>query len=148
MDPSIYPWVRITHIVGVVLWVGGLVGVLALLRAHSQVDGVARETLSRIERGIAGLMELGATLAIVAGLYLAFRSPKFPNTAFAAGGWFHIKLTVVVIGILGLHGLARAKMKKFRNGKITPVPEWAIPALVVAVAIIVVMASHPTLLRK
>jgi uncharacterized membrane protein len=148
MDPAIYPWVRIVHIVGVVLWVSGMLGVLSLLRAHTEVDGVARETLTRSERATAMIMDLGATLAIVAGLYLAFKSPRFPNTAFAAGGWFHIKLTLVVIVVLGLHGMARAKIRKFRNGQIKPLPTWAVPALLLAVTAIVVLASHPTLLRK
>ena len=151
MDPSIYPWVRIAHIIGIVLWVGGLLAVLALLRVHTQVDGVARESLTRVEKATAMVMDLGATLAIAAGLYLAFRSPKFfpvPGTAFSSGGWFHIKLTLVVLGPFALHGLARAKIKKFARGQLKPLPLWVVPVLILAVIGIVVMAVHPTLLRK
>ena len=148
MDPSIYPWVRIAHIIGIVLWVGGLLAVLSLLRVHTQVDGVARESLTRVEKATAMVMDLGATLAIAAGLYLALKSPKFPNTAFVSGGWFHIKLTLVVLGPFALHGMARAKIKKFARGQLSPLPLWVIPVLILAVIGIIVFAGHPTLLRK
>jgi protoporphyrinogen IX oxidase len=148
MDPSIYLWVRIAHIIGIVLWVGGLLAVLSLLRVHTQVDGVARESLTRVEKTTAMVMDLGATLAIATGLYMALKGAKFPNTAFASGGWFHIKLTLVVLGPFALHGLARAKIKKFARGQLKPLPPWVVPVLILAVIGIVVMAGHPTLLRK
>jgi hypothetical protein len=53
-----------------------------------------------------------------------------------------------VLVVLGLHGMARAKIKKFRTGTATSVPGWAIPLLLIAVAAIVTLGAHPTLLRK
>ncbi len=148
MDPQLYPWLRIAHIIGVVLWIGGLIAVLSLLRAHAQVDAGARDVLSRVERKTAVLLDIGATLSIGVGLYLAFKSPKFATNAFASGGWFHIKLTLVVVGILSAHILARGKIRKFRNGQVTPLPGWLLPLVLVSVVGILIFAVHPTLLRK
>jgi len=141
-------WVRIVHIVGFILWVGGLLSVLALLRAHAEITGAGRDALTRVERGMAGIMDLGATLAIATGFYQAFASPNFPTNAFSSGGWLHVKLTLVVLVPFALHGFARRKIRTFRGGNVTPIPGWMIPLVVVAVAGIVVMGAHPTLLRK
>ena len=148
MSADLYPWIRIAHILGFLIWIGGLLTTLSLLDVHARVEAGAREALTRAERSAAVIMDIGATLAIGAGLYLALASPRFPRTAFHSGGWFRIKLTIVVLVILALHGLARAKVKKFSKGEVKPIPSWAVPLLLVAAAAIVVLAAHPTLLKK
>jgi putative membrane protein len=148
MDAQVFDWIRIAHIIGFVLWIGGLLSTLSLLKAHVEVDAASRPALTRIELATALIMDIGATLAIAAGLFLAFKSPKFPTTAFGNGGWLHVKLTIVVLTVLALHGMARAKIKKFKRGEIKPLPGWAVPVLLLAVAAIVTLGAHPTLLRK
>src|SRR5512141_2716561 len=94
-------WLTVGHVLGFVLWVGGLMTVLQLLRVHGAVEGAARDVLARHERKAAMLMDLGATLTLVAGLWRAFGD--VPN-AFKTGAWLHIKVALVVVVLLGLHG--------------------------------------------
>lgn len=148
MDPQLYPWLRIAHIVGIVLWVGGLVSVLSLLKAHGQAPAAARDALIAVEKKTAILLDIGATLSIGVGLFLAFASPKFATNAFASGGWFHIKLTLAVLGILVPHIVARRTMRKFRQGQVAPLPGWLLPTVIIAAIGILIFAVHPTLLRK
>jgi uncharacterized membrane protein len=88
-------------------------------------------------------MDLAATLAIGLGLVMAFsHGGTHPTgTLFTApgSGWFHIKLLVVVLGILSVHGLIRARVGKFSRGKITPVPQWPWSVLLIAIVAIVVL---------
>jgi uncharacterized membrane protein len=148
MDPQLYPWLRIVHVVGIVLWVGGLIAVLSLLRAHGLVAAAGRDALLTVEKKTAILLDVGATLSIGIGLYLAFKSPKFATNAFASGGWFHIKLTLVVLGILLPHIEARRTMRRFRQGKVAQLPGWLLPTVILAAIGILIFAVHPTLLRK
>jgi len=43
-------------------------------------------------------------------------------------GWLHIKLTVVVLAMLSVHGILRGRIKRFGMGQIKPVPSilWSI----------------------
>lgn len=90
-------------------------------------------------------MDAGATIAIAAGLTMAFGTTPI---AFKTGGWLHIKLTLVVVGVLSVHGLVRVKMRKFRNGDVAPLPNWMLPVLLIALTGIIILGAHPTLLRK
>jgi protoporphyrinogen IX oxidase len=145
MSPDVLQWVKIAHIIGFVLWVSGLSAGYWLLRLHSQVEKSARDAFVGAERAVGALMDAGATFAMVAGLVMAFGQTPI---AFKTGGWLHVKLTLVVLGILSVHGKLRVTMKKYRNGEVTPMPSWVWPLLMVAVAGIIVLGAHPTLLRK
>lgn len=138
-------WFATLHVVGIVLWVGGLTSVLALLHVHVQADGKVREVLTGVERRVAMLMDLGATLTIATGLYRAFT--VVPN-AFKTGAWLHIKLTVVVLGLLSVHGMARVKIKKFGRGELKPVPPLMYGLLAIAVIAAATLGGNPELLRK
>ena len=143
MSSDTYVWVHLAHIIGFTVWVAGLVAVAALLRAHEGADAASRPGIVTAARGMALIMDLGATLAIAIGLWLAFKSPRFPNTAFKSGGWLHVKLVLVVVGLLAPHGMMRAKIGKLRRGaKTTALPAWVIPVILVgAIGAIVLGAS-------
>jgi uncharacterized membrane protein len=135
-------YVKAAHVLGFTLWIAGLATVYWLLRIHAAAPADARELLSSAERRIAMLMDLGATVAIVAGLVLAFGGPI---NAFKTGGWIHLKLTLVVLGILGVHGFVRVKVKRFRQGKLAEIPSWPWLVLLVSTAGIIVLAVTPLL---
>ena len=66
-------------------------------------------------------------------------------------GWLHIKLTVVVLGILSVHGIVRARVGKFSRGEKPTVPNWVWSMLVgsiVAVLLIVTRVKIAFLLSK
>jgi putative membrane protein len=146
MNPDTLIWLRIGHVIGFVFWITGIVAVLQLLRIHSTIEsGATREVLTRYERRAAILMDLGATLTIVCGLWRAL-GPKV--TAFETGGWLHVKLTLVAIFLLGTHGWARVQVKRFRKGQVRHVPTALLFAVLLAAMAIIVLGAHPTLLRK
>jgi len=126
-------WLPSLHVIGVVAWVGGLTAVLAMLSIHPRVAESARPTLTQVEKRLAILMEIGSLFAVGFGLWMAIRYHHFTN-----GGWLHVKLTAVVVCIFSVHGIARAKIKKFANGDLKPLPPvlWFLFAVGVLVAII------------
>lgn len=136
-------WIPALHVVGAILWVGGLTAVLSLLHVHPRLEEGSRKLLVGIERRLALAMDLGATLTIVVGLYNAIKWDQFKN-----GGWLHIKLTVVVVCLLSVHGIARVKLKKFREGDVRPVPPVVWILLAAGTIVAVVLGANPTLLRR
>jgi uncharacterized membrane protein len=142
-------WLHVAHILGFTAWIGGLLAVAALLRAHEGADAASRPGVITAARNMALVMDLGATLAIAVGLIVAFKAPQFPNTAFKTGGWLHIKLLVVVLGLVVPHGMMRAKIGKLRRGTQTAaLATWVIPVILLAAAVVITLGAHPTLLRK
>ncbi|MEZ4362215.1 MAG: hypothetical protein R3B48_18650 [Kofleriaceae bacterium] len=145
MSPQLLLWFKVVHIAGFVLWVAGLWAGLWLLKAHLAVDAASRPAMVGVERKVGASMDAGATLAMVAGFVLALGGPI---NAFKTGGWLHAKLAVVVLGVLSIHGVIRVKMRKVRNGDLSPLPGWLTPVLLAAVAVIIALGAHPMLLRN
>jgi uncharacterized membrane protein len=138
-------WLLTAHLIGVFMWIGGLFSVYWLLRIHAHAPADVREQLTLMERSLALSMDLAATIAIGCGIALALN--QTPNLFTKPGaGWFHAKLAVVVLGILPVHGLVRARIKRFQMGKLSPVPQWAWSLLIAAVAAIVILVfKGPTM---
>ncbi len=144
MSLETYNWVLVAHVFGFVTWIGSLLTCISLLHVHSRVEGAAREALTRTEKSVAMLMDLGATVAIVCGLLLALDGPV---NEFKHGVWLHIKLTAIVLGVLSSHGMVRAKIKKFSQGDVKPLPRWLFTIVLAAVAVAVSLGANATLLR-
>lgn len=132
-----YQWVKAVHIFGFLLWTGSLAGCLLLLQGHARA-GSAAAALAGMQRRTAIFMDIGATIALAAGFYLALGFP--PINAFKDGAWLHVKSTLVVVGLVGIHVFTRIKVRKFRNGSINSLPNFVIPLTLILVAAIVVLA--------
>jgi uncharacterized membrane protein len=145
MSQDAYNWLRVGHVIGFVLWIGGLVSVLQLLRVHGAVEGAARDVLGRHERRMAIVMDLGATLTMVCGFVTALGGT---TNYFTTGAWLHIKLTLVAVFILGLHGWARVQVKRFRKGQVKHVHVATTYVALLAAAAIILLGAHRELLRK
>lgn len=145
-----YQWLLTGHLIGVILWIGCLFTVYWLLRLHAQAPKDVLERLTLMERSLGLTMDLAAALAIGTGLVMALsKAGTHPtSTLFAApgAGWFHIKLTVVVLGILPVHGMVRAKIGKFGRGQISNVPQWMWSLLLAAIAVIVLLVFRGPLM--
>jgi uncharacterized membrane protein len=143
-------WLLTAHLIGVIYWLGCLFAVYWLLRVHAQAPKNVLDKLTLMERSLALTMDLAAALAIGAGLALAIRHDGThpTSTLFTApgAGWFHIKLTIVVLGILPVHGMVRGRIAKFSRGVISNVPQWLWTLLLISIALIVVMAIRGPLL--
>ena len=141
MTEATYVWTLAIHVFGVVLWTGSLFACLRMLTAQGAAGTSAPVTWIQAARRTAMFMEIGSLLAIASGLYLMLHSPTKPLTQ---GGWLHAKLTLVVLGMLGLHIFARVRLRKFRNGDVRPLPGFAVPLfLVVALGAIVLVQVRP-----
>ncbi len=138
-----YEWLKAGHIIGVLLWIGGLSTVYWILRFHTQAPPEVNDKLVLMERSLALAMDLAAALAIGCGIAMAVsHGGTHPTTSlFAApgAGWFHIKLAVVVLGVLSTHGMIRARVGKFSRGQKPTVPQWLWSLLLVSIVVITIL---------
>lgn len=146
MDSSVYSWLKAGHLIGDFLWVGSMFVVYWLMRFHTQAPKDSHEKLILMERSTAMMMDIASALAIGTGIALIIYRPG-EGTIFSEkpAGWFHIKLTIVVLGMLAMHGMLRAKVKKFSNGEMPNVPQWqwtVILSSVVAILIVVFVVQN------
>ena len=139
MNPKVFAWLQAGHLVGVLIWVGSMFAVYWLLRFHVHAPKDAHEKLTLMERSIALMMDLAATVAIACGVTLIFYRPGPSLFSAPASGWFHIKLTIVILGLLSMHGMLRARIKKFGMGKIAPVPQWQWTVILLSVVSILIV---------
>lgn len=122
---------------------------LFLLLGHQRAEESGRSALGAIERKAAILMDASALVAIVAGVYLAlglYLPAEFRVNAFKQGGWLHVK-TLLVAGLVGIHVFTRIKIRKFRNGEISPLPGLVIPLTLILIAVIVMFGEVKSLMR-
>jgi len=150
MDPGLSLWLKTGHVIGVILWMGCLFATYWLLRLHAQAPKDAFEKLTLMERSLALTMDVAATLAIGTGLVMALtKNGDHPTTnlfATPGAGWFHIKVTVVVLGILPVHGIVRGRIAKFSRGETPTVPQWLWSLLLITiVAIVILVIRRPVL---
>jgi uncharacterized membrane protein len=139
MDPLTRQWVLAAHLIGVIFWIGGLMSVYWIQRMHAHAPKDVRDQLTAMERSLAMMMDLGATLAIGCGIAMIV-SPINLFTVKPAS-WLHLKLTLVVLGILPVHGMIRARVKKFSRGEMPKVPQWQWSLLLVAIVGIVIAVT-------
>ena len=85
-----------------------------------------------------------ATILRLPGLW---RALGVKPTEFGHGPWLHIKLTVVVLGVLSIHGLARVKIKRFREGRVRALPPILWVVFFAAVVVAAILGANTTLLR-
>ncbi len=129
-------WVLAAHLIGVFLWIGGLFTTYWLLRIHASAPKDVHDKLTLMERSLALMMDIAATLAIGTGLYMAISIHLF---SMPHSGWFHTELAIVVLGILPVHGIVRGRIAKFSRGQSASVPQWAWSLLLAALCAIVIL---------
>jgi uncharacterized membrane protein len=146
MSPSTWLWLKTGHLIALFLWVGGLFAIYWMLRLHEHAPKASHEKMTLLERSIALATDIASAVAIGTGvgmLWLPFGG--FYLTQSGAG-WLHIKLTVVVLGILPVHGMLRARIKRFGMGQIKPVPQWLWSLFLVALTAIVILVIRGPLM--
>jgi uncharacterized membrane protein len=143
MELPAYNWVLALHLLSMVIWVGGMFTVYWLLRIHAHAPKDVLDKLTLMERSLALLMDIGATVTIICGVVMAIDPPGGVSwfNAHAHGPWLHIKLTIVVLGLLPVHGMIRGRVAKFSRGQISPVPQWQWSMLLLSVMAIIVIAT-------
>jgi len=133
-------WILTGHVIGFLLWIGGLMSVYWIQRVQSHAPSDARDQLTAMQRSLALMMDLAAALAIGCGIAMIV----YPLNLFKLPhmGWLHAKLAVVVLGILPVHGMIRARVKKFSRGENPAVPQWQWSLLLAAIVAIVILVIN------
>jgi uncharacterized membrane protein len=126
------------HLIGVVLWISGLTSIYWMLRFHDHAPKADRDKLTYMERGMALSTDIAATVAIGCGVALAVGEHLFTTPG---NGWLHVKLAVVVLGILSTHGMLRARIKKYSRGELKPVPTWLWSLFLASVVIAIIAVT-------
>lgn len=134
-------WLLVAHVFGTTFWVSGLlVTSMALVRHTQETTPEGREAIARLERiYLRGLADVGALLALVAGVALVARNPAY----YVHARWLHIKLLFVLMLIV-LHGVIAVTGKMFAAGRRTLEHGQAL-AMVVAVIFVFLLILISTL---
>jgi protoporphyrinogen IX oxidase len=105
------PWMVIVHIIFILFWSAGLMGILYLLAAHTQeTDPEEAEFLETLERKLfLRLTTPAAVLSVVTGLWLMIRYGF-------DGAWMLVKLAMVTLMVLA-HVLCGTLIKNYWRGK-------------------------------
>ena len=105
-----YLWVKVLHILAVISWMAGFLYLPRLFVYHCQaeVGSVQSETFKVMERRLLrGIMNPAMIVAWAAGLALAV-----DIEAWSGAGWFHAKLTLLVV-LTGVHMMAARWRRDF-----------------------------------
>ncbi len=140
----IYRSIKAIHVLGFLLWVGSMFALSMILSAHERAAGSARDALIAVERGIGRAMELGAQLAIACGVVMILTSQAAVSPLRQP--YLHIKLTLVVVLIV-MHGVVRAKMARLGRGEGTAPPGWVTPLVLLLAAAMIWLAVVKPMLR-
>lgn len=130
-------WSLALHVFGVILWMGAMVALAFLLSSEAAKKD---SPLLEASRKIARVMDIGALIAIVCGIYILARTKAFGDAWALKQPWMHIKLTVVVIAAFGGHGFVAATLGRIRRGAGRPLPSFVAPLVLAAAFGIVVLA--------
>lgn len=105
---------RALHIVGAILWIGGVafVGSLGAAAHDADVDGQKIAQVGR--RGLLERVSVGMATAWVGGLLILV--PAF-TSVYARMGWMHAKLTLVLVAS-ALTGVLSAHLRKAAKGDV------------------------------
>ena len=146
MGHETYLWIKTVHFLGFIVWLGSLFGLVHMLRQATAGSEDARSLLARLAGGVGRSMDVGATLAIVAGVILLIKSPA-PVRPLEQP-YFHVKLTLAVL-LVALHGFLRVRAAKLARGPAAPLgPAPLAVAVVLALGILGVVLVGPLYLHK
>ena len=105
-------WLLGFHLIGVVLWMGGLLSFSRILGYHSKEAPAVRPRFSFLEGRLNHLVAVpGALLTIVFGLWLVI---DHGAAWFRVASWLHWKLTLVVVTLV-IHVVLSVKQAQIRR---------------------------------
>ncbi len=110
---TIYPWLKVGHVVFMVFWLAGLFMLprqcIYMLDHAPGSDGEAKWAL-RMGKLRKIILSPSMIIVWILGLTLAYTTG-----AFSGGGWLHAKIALVLI-LTGYHGWLVAQTKKMAKG--------------------------------
>lgn len=146
MSHEAYLWIKVVHFLGFILWLSSIFGLANMLREKTAGSGEARDLLVRLAKNAGRAMDIGATLAIAAGVILLIKSPA-PIRPLEQP-YFHVKLTLAVL-LVALHGFLRMRAGKLARGDSRPLgPAPLAVATLLLLGIVGIVLIGPLYLHK
>ena len=107
-----FAWVEAFHLISVICWFAAIFYLPRLFVYHAMAeDAVGKERFKVMERKLyRGIATPSMVATLFFGGWLVMLSPSY----YFSAGWFHAKLTLVVLLVL-YHHACLYFMKKFRN---------------------------------
>jgi len=136
-----YGWLKWVHVLGVVIYVGGLMALTRLLgHAVRFEDARSRADAYRIFQRMHKFANLiGLVLLLVTGIWLIVWDPA--GKSYLKQGYFHMKLTAIVI-LAGCDIAFTRKLMRLRGeGPQPPAAFFRIMHGVVGLALLIVLAA-------
>ena len=134
-------YVKALHVVFMVTWFAGLFYLPRLFVHHAMTtDAATKERFKIMERKLAVMMDIGATLTMVFGFWLLF---SYGWSQYHKMGWLHVKLLMVFLLVV-YHVWCRLLVKDFRNDKNKHSHKWyrvfnEMPTIMLFVTVIMVV---------
>ncbi len=133
-------WLKVLHIVAVISWMAALLYLPRLFVYHADAEkgSVQSETFKLMERRLLRRIAGPASIAVwVFGLWLAWELDVWRQ------GWFHAKLTLVIL-MTGYHHYCMAAVKRFARDANTRSSRFyryfnEVPALFMVLIVILVV---------
>ena len=136
-----YPWIKAMHVIAVISWMAGMLYLPRLFVYHCEAEVGSRqsETFKVMERRLLkAIINPAMAITWLAGIYLAWSGHWYTS------GWFHGKLTLVLI-LSGVHGFFSRAVKDFaadrntRSQKFYRIINEVPTALMVLIVILVIV---------
>ena len=133
-------WLKVLHIIAVISWMAALLYLPRLFVYHADAEkgSVQSETFKLMERRLLRRIAGPASIAVwVFGLWLAWELDVWRQ------GWFHAKLTLVIL-MTGYHHYCMAAVKRFARDANTRSSRFyryfnEVPALFMVLIVILVV---------
>jgi putative membrane protein len=133
-------YVKAFHVVFMVTWFAAIFYLPRLFVYHAMTtDAATVEKFKIMERKLAIMMDIGATLTMIFGFWLLF---SYGWHQYKHNGWLHVKLTMVAL-LIGYHVWCRMIVRSFRNDQNTHSHRWyrvfnEVPVLFLIVIVVMV----------
>lgn len=109
-----YLWIKSFHLIMVIAWMAGMMYLprLFVYQHQSEKGGEAEKYFIQMQRRLLkGIINPAMILVWVLGVLMLIANP-----AILSQGWFHVKLTLVVL-VSAIHGFYAASRRKFEKGE-------------------------------
>ena len=135
-------WTLVFHVLGITLWVGGLLAVSLILVHHVEEPlPTVGESLARLEQKILRfLVDPGAAITIIAGILLIWSNPHY----YLHASWLHVKLTLVAL-LIAQHIVLAMRIKAYSRGLtvFTSKEAWLFFAAILVNFLMILIATLP-----
>jgi putative membrane protein len=139
---DLYLWLKSLHVISIIAWMAGMLYLPRLFVYHCSAEpGSAQsETFKVMERRLLkAIMNPAMIASWVFGLWVAYEINAFSS------GWFHAKLTLVLL-MSGAHGYLAGRVKVFaRDANTKPAKFYRIlnevPTLLMIIIVILVIGK-------